>query len=554
MLRLRQATLRPLSTTAVVCKPGYPRKQRQGAASGRFEDEVRASGTGRQVYKVQPQCRREALPLFWTLQNPKRFSGNAPLNQKRTIGQRPNMYYQDFKSIADKEIIHVIERLEKHRYIKSRTSPSVLHLRLKNPYQNRGLAQLYSKQGGRGVSVVSTVHPARKTQMALMDAQKIMSTGSSYQGNDKTDFGAADNGDDISDVFQGPGEELQGNLLPFDIKFGMTMNTDQPTRYGNQEMVKSPHFCHLTKPQIKKHCAELKNFMVPWPEFDKKDTRLRQEMPLVVRTTDYVGCSNNMADPRANYVEMRVQLDQLQLDQKKGERMKLLDMIGSHGQQSESGYHARHQLRGEAPGLHQEVTCRYDPIDKMIHFQSRFLPTRKQNSDYIQTLLQRLVATAKKKFSWEKDMVYDTESGLVTHDGCVEDTFKKTTDKYADQGIQSDDYESAHGRNKMWQNHKKDRSSMDRWSMVRDRFDAYEEYAQNNIKLFGLDKPLETTDENGTTVSEKRAEKPEIMRASWSKGGNAGSRMNPMKDPSYVRGHGWLHTQIDGHNENRGNL
>ena len=63
-----------------------------------------------------------------------------------------------------------------------------------------------------------------------------------------------------------------------------------------------------------------------------------------------------MADPRANYVEMRVRLDQLQLDQKKGERMKLVDMIGSHGQQSESGYHSRHQLRGEAPGLHQEVT------------------------------------------------------------------------------------------------------------------------------------------------------------------------------------------------------
>ena len=63
-------------------------------------------------------------------------------------------------------------------------------------------------------------------------------------------------------------------------------------------------------------------------------------------------------------------------------------------------------------------------------------------------------------------MVYDAQAGLVMQGDCVNQTFEKTTAKYKKQGIEANQYEELHGKNKMWSDHKKDRTGMSRWSML----------------------------------------------------------------------------------------
>ena len=72
-----------------------------------------------------------------------------------------------------------------------------------------------------------------------------------------TDENDTNKSDQIADVFQGPGEELQGSTIPFDVRFGFNCYGTQPFRYGNIEMNKNPHFLHLTPVAIKRHVRSL---------------------------------------------------------------------------------------------------------------------------------------------------------------------------------------------------------------------------------------------------------------------------------------------------------
>ena len=231
-----------------------------------YHDEMSHSGIGRQVNQSHG-IRRDNIGSYYNLHS-NRFN---KVQTKTTDGIKrarfyatTNSYYTINFDIDDDDIQSGYTRLEQQQYKVASKTSSVMDYRMPFPMQNRGLSHLNTKNHGKGISVISTIHPAKKTKNHLVDAQKMLSTGIETRDPSKTNY-SADSGDNLSDIFQGPGEEAEGSLIPFDARFGATHAKgelkDQPMRYGNIEMVKQSHFMHLTPMQIKKHCKELKEFM-----------------------------------------------------------------------------------------------------------------------------------------------------------------------------------------------------------------------------------------------------------------------------------------------------
>merc|ERR1711879_274348 len=252
-------------------KPGRIRNPRRGRVThgSNYHDETNHSGIGRQVYQSEG-IRRGNIGRYYNLHS-NRFKKVG--ENKTTDGIKRNRFHGAYSfhyginfDVDDDDIQTGYTKLQQQQFkVASRVS-SVLAHRMPFPMQNRGLDHLLASGRGKGVSVISTMHPAKKTKTHLSDAQKMMNTGVEVNNpNNKRHIHAADQGDNIGDVFQGPGEEAEGSLIPFDVRFGashvFSELKEQPTRFGNMEMVKQSHFMHLTPTQIKKHCKELKQFM-----------------------------------------------------------------------------------------------------------------------------------------------------------------------------------------------------------------------------------------------------------------------------------------------------
>jgi len=518
------------------------------------------------------------------------------------------------------------------------------------PMQNRGLSHLLAKGRGKGVSVISTMHPAKKTKNHLVDAQKLLSTGVQSNNPMKVDY-SSDQGDNISDIFQGPGEEAEGSLIPFDIRFGATHARgelkEQPSRFGNTEMVKQSHFMHLTPMQIKKHCKELKQFMTDFypqkemffasspntpedqlenlyqsmmheteaiegqykerkalilfpetvetlivkfnhkvidgginlrpHEIRKEEQKIRishgkalklateqlakldakreeklerignvqtgaydTELPLTVRYSDYLTTGACQADPRSHKVEMRVNLDSLELKSNHVYR-KLVDLVQSHEKETEKGYHVRWQREGRAPGLSQEVTVRYDHIDNFLHFQSKFLPTRTQNKDYLINLLARLVETATKEHDFEQNLKYEKNAVVNKKDNLAAIT--ERISRLQRSGVNTDAHKSIL-KSDPWVVLNSESQHVSKMDQMAEKVKLYEQYGKMNMKMFDM----------------KINDKQEKMRLSWTKNDKVSDYVSLAvkrnkehgTSDSYGGAHGSFYTEMDGPNRNKG--
>merc|ERR1712066_673063 len=103
-------------------------------------------------------------------------------------------------------------------------------------------------------------------------------------------------------------------------------------------------------------------------------------------------------------------------------------MIQAHEKREERSGYAVWQIRGKPRGVMDSLTCRYDPVDEVIHLESNFLPIRKQNAEYLIGLLQRLVTAAKQDHLWEDKLVFADNTVSDRED--LEKLTKEKQEKY----------------------------------------------------------------------------------------------------------------------------
>lgn len=265
------------------------------------------------------------------------------------------------------------------------------------------------------------------------------------------------------------------------------------------------------------------------------------ELPLTVRYSDYLTTGACQADPRSHKVEMRVNLDSLKLKSEDVYR-KLVDLVQSHEKNTEKGYHVRWQREGRAPGLSQEVTVRYDHIDNFLHFQSKFLPTRTQNKDYLIGLLKRLVETATKQHDFEQNLKYTKKSVVNKKD--AQAAIAERISRLQKSGVNTDAHKSILGTDP-WVTLNSESEHVNKVDQMAEKVKLYEQYAKQNMKMFDL------------KANDKQQEK---MRLSWTKNDRVSDYVSLAvkrnkehgTSDSYGGAHGSFYTEMDGPNRNKG--
>jgi len=163
----------------------------------------------------------------------------------------------------------------------------------------------------------------------------------------------------------------QGYISKEELKKGKT----PPNMYGNLELMKISNFLHLTWDHIKSHCEILKReFCTYLPKNDEKfEEILESDLPVEIKTVDYVYDSPTDFDERTNGVTLKVSIDKFKLS--KLEEKKLISLL-------------------------RENYC--SKTNKMVIFSDK-CPMRQQNIEYCFFLMRVLYLESKKSYDWEKE-------------------------------------------------------------------------------------------------------------------------------------------------------
>lgn len=148
-------------------------------------------------------------------------------------------------------------------------------------------------------------------------------------------------------------------------------------KYANTELLKIPNFLHLTPGAIAKHCQAIKKFCTKWPENLDTDEEVRSHFPVTYVSRDYLHSSPSIRDYRARTVHIRVNIDDLNLDDRQRDKMIIL---------------AGH---------------RYDEESNTVDIKADACPVRIQNRDYADYLLTALYFESKKYETWEDQKTED---------------------------------------------------------------------------------------------------------------------------------------------------
>lgn len=513
--------------------------------SGKFEDQRDYTGIGRQKKPVQAINRRAAFT-----ENDDSISPNLKSMEQKIA-----------KSLSE-TVNPVSLKMSKDEKKNLSKFTSVNHTRVLRPFLNKGLDHLHVAQEGRHVSVTSSTFPERTTINQDMLAQKLLSVHPKLKVGDQIELipgqketvkdpNIYPKADELSDIFPGPGEEIHGSLLPFDLQAGVVTQdmNEKPSRFGNIELTKSTHFMHLTPVAMRKHCNELKEFMTEFPEElkavmktkrvddakkfqkrafnlssatkkvvktknsgDKKANKLIEnsdELPIILKTTDYLSSRSIMADPRAQRAEMRVSLNSLDLTP--SQKMKLIDLIQIHEDEATRGYQPIQSYtkenkpdnamgNGRTPGLSGEVVCRFDPVSECIHFQSSYLPTRLQNIDFIVNTLKNLYQFSVAVHDFEKSTIYDTKNNAVWDKSEFDHEMKLKQQRY-------NGYSNGKNFNQKFYKEKILSKPVDVPTMLNNKDHSqnklgqleqarqnYEEYTQNMYQLFNIENKISRKD------------------------------------------------------------
>lgn len=499
MLRTTSKNLRgPLPAGPVA----WPRKHYRGVVdnnSTRFEDHRDPTGVGRQLDQTYPKNRRVFTNYDSRIVLPKAVV--------------------DYRLAARKEDKLAATSIQTMK----NSFSSVAAARNFRPFSNRGLDFMFKQKEGRHLSVVSMSYPKGNTINRDHMAHSLFRTVTDVEGNVVPNEEIAESylpkSDELADIFPGPAEELAGHLIPFEVTLGYRVphQNEKPSRHGNVELNKTAHFMHATPVALKKHCTELKDFMTEFPselkavletgklseeeKFPKHafnrslgadsgpetmmadvEVEYSDELPMVLHTTDYLSSRAIMADPRANKAEIRISLNSLDLEPK--QRMKFIDLVQSHEVEATKGYHPIHHEKGRTPGLSGEVVCRYDNISECLVFQSKYMPTRSQNIDFLVNSLQRLFKAAETKYAFEKDLVYDCETQSVSSQQEIDERYQEKVRKYSRYGIDSKKIRKGDAVSEL---QKRD-IQKSKFDQLEDSREAYEKYAQEMMGMFNVQK------------------------------------------------------------------
>merc|ERR1711976_793266 len=177
-----KSNLQMLRVGTGLLKSGRIRNPRRGRVTHgtNYHDETNHSGIGRQVYQSEG-IRRGNIGRYYNLHSNrfKKVGENQTtegIKRNRLYGAR-HVYYDINFDVDDDDIQTVYNKLPQHQFRTASKINSVLEYRMPFPMQNRGLNHLLASGREKGVSVISTMHPAKKTKTHLNDAQKLMSTG-----------------------------------------------------------------------------------------------------------------------------------------------------------------------------------------------------------------------------------------------------------------------------------------------------------------------------------------------------------------------------------------
>lgn len=144
-------------------------------------------------------------------------------------------------------------------------------------------------------------------------------------------------------------------------------------KYANTELMKIANFLHLTPIAISRHCKAIKKFCTKWPEGLDTDQEVREHFPATYVTEDYLHSSQNIRDIRARVVKLKVDINDLELDDR--QRDKMIRLCGH----------------------------RYDKDSQVITITTNQCPMRQQNQDYADYLLTALYFESKKYEKWEAE-------------------------------------------------------------------------------------------------------------------------------------------------------
>jgi len=211
-----------------------------------------------------------------------------------------------------------------------------------------------------------------------------------------------------------------------------------------------------------------------------------EEFPIILQTSDYVSSRALMADPRQHRAEIRISMNSLKLTEE--QRMKMIDLVQAHEKDTTKGYHANHMRFSRTPGLSGEVVCRYDPISECLIFQSRYMPTRTQNIDFVVNTLQRLYQATINKYAFEEEIVYDTKYQSVSSKKDIEARKQEKISKYSRFGIDTSSMSNVNDDVVTILNKKDMKDS--KLDQVEYSRAAYENYAQEMMKAFNIEEPI----------------------------------------------------------------
>ena len=144
-------------------------------------------------------------------------------------------------------------------------------------------------------------------------------------------------------------------------------------KHVNTELLKIANFLHLTPGAVKRHCTALKSFCTKWPENLETDEQVRAHFPVTLVTRDYCHSSPDIRDHRARIVELKINVNDLKLNQR--DRVKLEELA-----------------------MH-----RYDKATETLTITTDSCPMKIQNQDYAEYLLSAVYFESQEHQPWEKE-------------------------------------------------------------------------------------------------------------------------------------------------------
>ena len=180
-----------------------------------------------------------------------------------------------------------------------------------------------------------------------------------------------------------------------------------------------------------------------------------------------------------------------------------------------------------------------------LDFQSSFLPTRKQNKEYLIGLLSRLIETANKSYAWEKGMQYDKNGVIDVQNQNLRIDERKN--RYAKCGINTEDKAHQQFLNKdPWVALNSESEHVSKIDQMSEKIKLYEQYAEQNMKMFDMKMKKANNHEPMRLTWTKNDKRSDYVSLSVKRNKEMGSR------DSYGGAHGSFYHEMDGPNRNKG--